>query len=86
MVNWATSSLAESPAQSAKLYLKSPEQPQKTADILRRHLQFSREMTSEERAQEFHTDDVTLPMQVWLELLIGYGGSVVSVLIVTAVN
>ena len=43
-------------------------------------------MTSEERAQEFHTDDVTLPMQVWLELLIGYGGSVVSVLIVTAVN
>ena len=64
-VNWATSSLAKSPTQTAKLYLKSPEQPQKTADILRRHLQFSREITSEERAQEFHTDDVTLPRSGW---------------------
>ena len=35
--------------------------PEKTADILRRHHWFPREMTSEKRAQKFHTDDVSLP-------------------------
>ena len=33
-------------------------QPEKTADISRRHQRFSRQMTSEKRAQKFHTDDV----------------------------
>ena len=33
----------------------------KTADISRRHQQFPREMTSENRAQKFHTDDMSLP-------------------------
>ena len=31
--------------------------PEKTADISRRHERFPREMTSEKRAQKFHTDD-----------------------------
>ena len=34
---------------------------EKTADISRRHYWFPCEMTSEKRAQKFHTDDVTLP-------------------------
>ena len=40
-----------------KMLLPSPE---KTADISRRHHWFPREMTSEKRAQKFHTDDATL--------------------------
>ena len=36
------------------------EQPEKTADITRRHHWFPREMTSEKRVQKFHTDDVSL--------------------------
>ena len=32
-------------------------QPEKTADISLRHHRFPREMTSEKRAQKFHTDD-----------------------------
>ena len=35
--------------------------PEKTADILQRHHWFSREMTSEERAQKFHIDDAHYP-------------------------
>ena len=35
--------------------------PEKTADISRRHWWSPREMTSEKRAQKFHTDDVSLP-------------------------
>ena len=38
-----------------------PTQPEKTADILRRYHWFPREMKSEEQAQKFHTDDVSLP-------------------------
>ena len=34
--------------------------PEKTADILRRHHWSPREMTSEKRAQKFHTDDASL--------------------------
>ena len=34
--------------------------PEETADISRRHHWFPREMTSEERAQKFYTDDVSL--------------------------
>ena len=33
----------------------------KTADILWHHLSFSHEMTSEEQAQKFHADYVSLP-------------------------
>ena len=33
----------------------------KTADIWRRYHWFPRQMTSEKRAQKFHTDDVSLP-------------------------
>ena len=36
-------------------------QPKKKADIPQRHCWFSREMTSGERAQKLHTDDVSLP-------------------------
>ena len=36
-------------------------QPEKTTDISRRHCRFPHEMTSEKRAQKFHTDDVSLP-------------------------
>ena len=36
-------------------------QPDKTANICRRYHWFSRQMTSEKRAQKFHTDDVSLP-------------------------
>ena len=36
-------------------------QPEKTADIWRRYHWFSRQMTSEKRAQKFHTDDASLP-------------------------
>ena len=35
-------------------------QPEKTADISRRHHWSPREMTSEKRAQKFHTDDAIL--------------------------
>ena len=34
--------------------------PEKTADIWRRQHWFAREMTSEKRAQKFHTDDASL--------------------------
>ena len=34
--------------------------PEETADISRRHNWFPREMTSEERAEKFHDDDVTI--------------------------
>ena len=33
----------------------------KSRDIYRRHHWFSREITSEEEAQKFHTDDASLP-------------------------
>ena len=36
-------------------------QPEKTADISRYHNWFNDEMTCEERAQNFHTDDASLP-------------------------
>ena len=36
-------------------------QPEKTTDISRRHFRFPHDMTSEKRAQKFHTDDVSLP-------------------------
>ena len=39
--------------------------PEKTAEILRRYHWFPREITSEERAEKFHTDDATLPI-TWL--------------------
>ena len=35
--------------------------PEKTADIWRRYHWFSRQMTSEKRAQKFHTDDADYP-------------------------
>ena len=35
--------------------------PEKTADTWRRHHWFPRQMTSEKRAQKFHTDDTSLP-------------------------
>ena len=35
--------------------------PEKTVDILRRHHWFPYKMTSEEGAQKFHTDDMSLP-------------------------
>ena len=35
-------------------------EPEKSADILRRHHWFPRQMTSEKRAQKFHTDDASL--------------------------
>ena len=35
--------------------------PSKTADVLRRHYWFPREMTSEKKVQKFHADDVPLP-------------------------
>ena len=34
---------------------------EKTADISRRYHWFSRQITSDERAQKFHPDDVSLP-------------------------
>ena len=40
--------------------------PEKTADIPRR--QFPREITSEKRAEKFHTDDASLPRSDWLEI------------------
>ena len=36
-------------------------EPEKTADISRRHHWFPREMTSENRVQKFRVDDVSLP-------------------------
>ena len=36
-------------------------EPEKTDDILRRHQRFPREMTTEKRAQKFHTDDALSP-------------------------
>ena len=44
--------------------------PEKTANISRRHQRFPREMTSEKRAQKFHTDDASLPRSgkcFWLD-------------------
>ena len=38
-----------------------PLQPEKTADIWLRYHWFPRQMTSEKRAQKFHTDDASLP-------------------------
>ena len=42
--------------------------PEKTGDIPRRQHWFPREITSEERAQKFHTDDASLPRSDWLEI------------------
>ena len=42
-----------------KLHFKKC-QPEKTADIWRRYHWFPRQMTSEKRAQKFHTDDSSL--------------------------
>ena len=39
--------------------------PEKTADIWRRYHWFSRQMTSEKRAQKFHNDDASLPRAGW---------------------
>ena len=44
-------------------------QPEKAGDISRRHQRFPRKMKSEEWAQKFHTDDVSLPRSercLWL--------------------
>ena len=41
-----------------------------TADILRRHHWFSRDIKPKKRGQKFHTDDVSLT-QIWVVLLIG---------------
>ena len=38
---------------------------EKTADILWRHDWFPPEMTTEQRPQKFHTDDVSLPSSDW---------------------
>ena len=44
-----------------KLYFMTfPFYPEKTADIWRRYHWFPRQMTSEKRAQKFHTDDASL--------------------------
>ena len=43
-----------------KLQQAALQQPEKTAEISRRHGWFPCEMVSEERAQKFHTDDVSL--------------------------
>ena len=42
--------------------------PEKTGDIPRRQHWFPREITAEERAQKFHTDDASLPRSDWLEI------------------
>ena len=42
--------------------------PEKTADIPRRQHWFPREITSEKRAEKFHTDDASLPRSDWLEI------------------
>ena len=39
--------------------------PEKTADTWRGHHWFPREMTSEEWAQKFHSDDASLPRSGW---------------------
>lgn len=39
-------------------------QPEKAADVSRRHCWFPREMSSKKRAQNFHADDVSLPRTV----------------------
>ena len=52
--------------------------PDKTADISRRYHWFPREMKAEEGAQKFHTDDVSLSMQIWTVTLHQYGISVVD--------
>ena len=49
-------------------YIRS--QPEKTANNWRGHHWFPRQMTSEKRAQKFHTDDASL-LQIWVVLLIG---------------
>ena len=41
-----------------KLKQAALQQPEKTAEISRRHGWFPYEMMSEEREQKFHTDDV----------------------------
>ena len=47
------------------------QQPEKTATILPHQQWFTREMTSEKRAQKFHTDDKPLPRSS-LMLVIGW--------------
>ena len=42
--------------------------PEKTGDIPRRQHWFPREITSEERAQKFHSHDASLPRSDWLEI------------------
>ena len=44
-----------------RLVQLTDKQPEKTADIWRRYHWFPRQMTSEKRAQIFHTDDASLP-------------------------
>ena len=41
--------------------LLSKTKPEKRAEILRRYQWFPREISCEERAEKFHTDDATLP-------------------------
>ena len=41
---------------------EKPELPENKADISRHYHWFLLEMTSEERAQKFHTDEVQLPI------------------------
>ena len=50
----------------------------KTADILRRHHWFPHEMTSEKRAQKFHTDGASLPRSGWCFRLVVLRGIFVS--------
>ena len=45
-------------------------QPEKTADIPRRHHWFPHEMTCEKGAQKLHTDDASHRM-IWIMMLIG---------------
>ena len=52
---------------------------EKTNQISRRHFWFPREMTSEERAQKFHTDDVSLPRsEKWHVISTGFSSVLVS--------
>ena len=50
--------------QYARTYLKwsGSSLEKKTADVWRHYHWFPRQMTSEKRAQKFHTDDATLPI------------------------
>ena len=50
----------------SKNFWKKPiSQPEKTADISRRHHCFPREMTSQKRVQKVHSDDASLPRSGW---------------------